>query len=112
MLAAGGLALSPQMVVNGDADATLRRFLRARKYKLEAAYAMLHSARARMRSARMRLLARPQHGASGAVGRSCLAHARSPLRATEPAPTLPITPPLPRPQRAWSGALPRARTPR
>lgn len=37
----GGLRLPPEMVVAGDLDATLRRFLRARKFKLEAAYAML-----------------------------------------------------------------------
>lgn len=44
MCAEGGLLpLPPTMVVNGDEDATLRRFLRARRWRVDAAYAMLES---------------------------------------------------------------------
>jgi hypothetical protein len=38
-----GLRLPPEFVINGDVNATLRRFLRARKYRLAAAMAMLES---------------------------------------------------------------------
>ncbi|KIZ04904.1 hypothetical protein MNEG_3047 [Monoraphidium neglectum] len=41
MISEAGLQLSPEFVVYGDLNATLHRFLRARKYKLEAAFAML-----------------------------------------------------------------------
>ncbi|KAI8477280.1 MAG: CRAL-TRIO domain-containing protein [Monoraphidium minutum] len=41
MIADAGLQLPPELIVNGDADATLRRFLRARKQRLDAALAML-----------------------------------------------------------------------
>jgi hypothetical protein len=40
-----GVVVPHEMVVNGDEDATLRRFLRARKWRVEAAFAMLESAR-------------------------------------------------------------------
>jgi hypothetical protein len=43
MISEAGLQLSPEFVVYGDLNATLHRFLRARKYKLEAAFAMLES---------------------------------------------------------------------
>lgn len=43
MISAAGLALSPELAVAGDLDATLRRFLRARKGRLDAAFAMLQS---------------------------------------------------------------------
>lgn len=43
MLNIAGVRLPDEMVVNGDYDATLRRFLRARKYSLDAAFAMLES---------------------------------------------------------------------
>lgn len=43
MIQDAGLHLSPELIVNGDLDATLRRFLRARKYRLEAAFQMLES---------------------------------------------------------------------
>jgi hypothetical protein len=45
MMAEAGMAIGPEMAVLGDADATLRRFLRARKFKLEAAFNMLESER-------------------------------------------------------------------
>lgn len=45
MISAAGLALSPELAVAGDLDATLRRFLRARKGRLDAAFAMLQSER-------------------------------------------------------------------
>jgi hypothetical protein len=43
MLSERGVALPPEMAVAGDEDATLRRFLRARKWRLDAAFQMLTS---------------------------------------------------------------------
>jgi len=43
MISDAGFVISGEMTVLGDLDATLHRFLRARKYKLEAAFAMLES---------------------------------------------------------------------
>ncbi|WIA15339.1 hypothetical protein OEZ85_002004 [Tetradesmus obliquus] len=40
-LAEAGLQIPRELVVNGDLDATLYRFLRARKYNVQLAYAML-----------------------------------------------------------------------
>lgn len=42
-IAQAGLQLPPALLVNGDLDATLLRFLRARKYNVELALAMLES---------------------------------------------------------------------
>lgn len=42
-IAQAGLHLPPALLVNGDLDATLLRFLRARKYHVEHAFAMLES---------------------------------------------------------------------
>lgn len=42
-IAQAGLQLPPALLVNGDVDATLLRFLRARKYHVEHALAMLES---------------------------------------------------------------------
>lgn len=42
-LAEAGLQIPRELVVNGDLDATLYRFLRARKYNVQLAYAMLES---------------------------------------------------------------------
>lgn len=42
-IARAGLQLPPALLVNGDIDATLLRFLRARKYHVDAAFAMLES---------------------------------------------------------------------
>ena len=42
-IAHAGLQLPPALLVNGDVDATLLRFLRARKYHVEHAFAMLES---------------------------------------------------------------------
>lgn len=42
-IVAGGLALPPALIVAGDLDSTLMRFLRARKYNVDLAYAMLES---------------------------------------------------------------------
>lgn len=42
-IAQAGLQLPPALLVNGDVDATLLRFLRARKYNVENAFAMLQS---------------------------------------------------------------------
>ncbi|GBF91545.1 hypothetical protein Rsub_04285 [Raphidocelis subcapitata] len=52
MVADAGLVLPPELVVNGDTDATLRRFLRARKFKVEAAMAMLEKSLAWRRRVR------------------------------------------------------------
>jgi hypothetical protein len=42
-IAKAGLHIPPALLVNGDLDATLLRFLRARKWSIEAALAMLES---------------------------------------------------------------------
>jgi hypothetical protein len=42
-IAQAGLQLPPALLVNGDLDATLLRFLRARKYNVDLALAMLES---------------------------------------------------------------------
>jgi len=42
-IAEAGLQLPPALLCNGDVDATLLRFLRARKYNVDHAMAMLES---------------------------------------------------------------------
>jgi hypothetical protein len=42
-LAEAGVQIPWELVVHGDLDATLYRFLRARKYNVQLAYAMLES---------------------------------------------------------------------
>lgn len=42
-VAQAGLQLPPALICNGDVDATLLRFLRARKWHVEAAFTMLES---------------------------------------------------------------------
>jgi hypothetical protein len=42
-MAEAGMQIPPELVVNGDLDATLYRFLRARKYNVQLAVAMLES---------------------------------------------------------------------
>jgi hypothetical protein len=42
-IAEAGLQIPPELVVNGDLNATLYRFLRARKYNVQLAFAMLES---------------------------------------------------------------------
>lgn len=42
-MAEKGVSISNEMIVNGDLDATIRRFLRARKYNLENSFNLLAS---------------------------------------------------------------------
>lgn len=42
-IAEAGMQIPRELVVNGDLDATLYRFLRARKYDVHLAFAMLES---------------------------------------------------------------------
>jgi hypothetical protein len=42
-IAEAGTQIPPELVVSGDLDATLYRFLRARKYNVQLAFAMLES---------------------------------------------------------------------